>query len=200
MNKNEIIHAVEAIKNGKLVVYPTDTLYALGTSIRKEKAVNSIFSVKKRSKKIPLPVAVSDKQMLSRNVVLTPLAKKLAQTFFPGKITLVCQKKQVIPSIVTAGMNTVAVRIPQDSIALDIIDQTGPLIVTSANIHGKSTPSTISEIRKLFKPGIVDVYIDDGVRQGKPSTIVDVTGYKPKILREGVISTSMILEMSGFDE
>ena len=194
MHEDVITRAVEAVKKGRLIVYPTDTLYGLGSSILESKAIDTIFTVKHRPKSLPLPVAVSDKQMLSMCVELTPLAENLAERFLPGKITLVCKKKTVISDSISAGKKTVAIRIPDDPIALHIIKKTGPLIATSANIHGHLTPALISEIRKLFKPGIVEVYIDDGPRQGKPSTIVDVTGSHPIILRDGSIPANRILK------
>ena len=194
MHEDVITQAVEAVRKGRLIVYPTDTLYGLGSSISESKAIDTIFTVKHRPKSLPLPVAVSDIQMLSTCVELTPLAEHLAERFLPGKITLVCKKKTIILDSISAGKTTVAIRIPDDPIALHIIKKTGPLIATSANIHGQSTPALISEIRKLFKPGIVEVYIDDGLRQGKPSTIVDVTGSHPIILREGSIPANRILK------
>jgi L-threonylcarbamoyladenylate synthase len=194
MDEDLITQAVEAVGKGNLIVYPTDTLYGLGSSISKDKAIETIFSVKNRPKSLPLSIAVSDKKMLSTCVNLTSLAENLAERFLPGKITLVCEKKNSILDSITGGKKTVAVRIPDDTIALHLIKKTGPLIATSANIHGQSTPASISEIRKLFKPGVVEVYIDDGPRQGRPSTIVDVTGSHPIILREGSIPASRILE------
>jgi len=196
MNEIDIIHAVEAIKDQKLIVYPTDTLYGLGSTINSENAIQSIFTVKHRPFSMPLPVAVSDRKMLSNCVELTPLARHLAEAFFPGKITLVCQKKKNISDLITSNKNTVAIRIPDDEIALQLISKTGPLIATSANIHGKPTPAFVSEIRKLFKPSVVEVFVDDGPRQGQPSTIIDVTGSHPVILREGSIPAYIIQKMS----
>lgn len=196
MNERIIAQAVDAVIKGNLIVYPTDTLYALGAGISRNKAILKIFSVKKRPRSLPLPLAVSDWKQLESLVFLTPLAEKLANAFFPGKITIICQKKPHVSDVITAKEHTVAVRIPDDSVALHLLKKTGPLITTSANWHGQTTPKTISEIRKLFKPDDVEVYVDDGPRQGKPSTIVDVTGTTPKILREGCIPTSSILDMS----
>lgn len=196
MSENGIIDAVKAVNNHKLVVYPTDTLYGLGSTIKSKKAIQNIFTIKHRPVSIPLPVAVSDMHMLADCVELTPLANKLAETFFPGKLTLICKKKNIISDLITANKLTVAIRIPDDEIALQLISNTGPLITTSANIHGQPTPSRVSEIRKLFKPEFVEVYIDDGPRKGKPSTIVDVTGSEPVILREGRIPADAILNMS----
>lgn len=193
MYEKIIAQAVNAVSKGHIIVYPTDTLYALGAGISEKRTILKIYSVKHRPISMPLSLAVSDIHQLEQLVVLSPLAKRLADRFFPGKITLICQRKPCIYDIITAGGNTLAVRIPDDPIALTLLKQTGPLIATSANIHGQPTPSTVSEIRKLFKPGTVEVYIDDGMRQGKPSTIVDATGHNPKILRPGSIPASLIV-------
>ena len=192
MDEKILSHAVNAIQQGKLIVYPTDTLYGLGASIFKQDAITSIFQIKGRPFSLPLPIAVAHLKMLSEYVELTSLAQQLARKFLPGKLTLVCKKKPVITDLITSGNDTVAVRIPQDEIALHLINKTGPIIATSANIHGQKTPNSISEIRKLFKPEDIEVYVDGGPRIGAPSTIVDVTSHQPRILREGSISKERI--------
>jgi len=195
MDEKILSHAVNAIQQGKLIVYPTDTLYGLGASIFKQDAITSIFQIKGRPFSLPLPLAVANLKMLSEYVELTSLAQKLARKFLPGKLTLVCKKKPVITDLITSGNDTVAVRIPQDEIALHLINKTGPIIATSANIHSQKTPNSISEIRKLFKPEDIEVYVDGGPRNGAPSTIVDVTSHQPRILREGSISKERILSI-----
>lgn len=195
MDEKILSHAVNAIQQGKLIVYPTDTLYGLGASIFKQDAITSIFQIKSRPFSLPLPIAVANLKMLSEYVELTSLAQQLAHEFLPGKLTLVCKKKPVITDLITSGNDTVAVRIPQDEIAVHLINKTGPIIATSANIHGQKTPNSISEIRKLFKPEDIEVYVDGGPRNGAPSTIVDVTSHQPRILREGSISKERILSI-----
>ena len=195
MDEEILSHAVNAIQEGKLIVYPTDTLYGLGASIFKQDAIKSIFQIKSRPFSLPLPIAVSNLKMLSECVEISSLAQQLAHHFLPGKLTLVCKKKPVITDLITSGGNTVAVRIPQDEIALHLINKIGPIIATSANIHGQKTPNSISEIRKLFKPEDIEVYVDGGPRNEAPSTIVDVTSQQPRILREGSISKERILSI-----
>jgi L-threonylcarbamoyladenylate synthase len=192
MDEKIIRRVVDAIQHGKLIVYPTDTLYGLGASIFKIDAITSIFQIKQRPFSLPLPIAVSNIHMLSQYVQLNSLIQKFADHFLPGKLTLICRKKPEISNLITSDNETVAIRIPNDQIALKIINKTGPLIATSANIHGQLTPKSISEIRKLFKPEDIEVYIDDGSRSGAPSTIVDVTGSRPQIIREGSISKERI--------
>ena len=196
MDETVLNRAINALDHGHIIVYPTDTLYALGAKIVEKRAVLHIFSIKNRPLSLPLPVAFSDENMVSDYVFLSSLAKRLLAHFLPGKVTLVCKKKESMPSEVTGGKNTVAVRIPQDPVALKIIKKTGPLVVTSANIHGKTTPENVSEIRKVFEPEMINVFVDDGPRSGKPTTIVDATGSHPKILREGIVSSDVILKLS----
>ncbi|OYT29999.1 threonylcarbamoyl-AMP synthase [Thermoplasmatales archaeon ex4572_165] len=181
----------EAIKNGFLVVYPTDTLYALGANVFDEKAVHQVFSIKKRPLSLPIPIAVSSVEMLKEIAILTPLGKILAEHFLPGPLTLILENKSV-STVVTANKKTIAVRIPDDPIALNLIEKTGPLTVTSANIHDQLTPTTIYEIRNMFKSESIVTYIDDGERNGLASTIVDVTSNVPMILRKGTISSDEI--------
>lgn len=181
----------KAIDKGFLVVYPTDTLYALGAHVFDEKAVHQVFSLKNRPFSIPLPIAVSSVNMLKEIAVLTPLAIMLADHFLPGPLTLILENRSV-PELVTANKKTIAVRIPDDPIALNLLGKTGPLTVTSANIHDQQTPTTISEIRNVFKSESVAVYIDGGERKGLPSTIVKVTSETPVILRKGTISSDEI--------
>ena len=180
-----------AIDQGFLIIYPTDTLYALGASVFSPIAVEKAFTLKKRPISLPIPIAVSSKEMLEEIAIITPLAACLIESFLPGPLTIVIKNK-MIPSVVTANKTTIAVRIPDDSIALNLIKKIGPLTVTSANIHNQQTPTTIEEIRSMFKSPSIYAYIDDGIRNGLPSTIVDVTEDKPLILRKGTISSEKI--------
>ena len=181
----------DAIDQGFLVIYPTDTLYALGASVFSLKAVEQAFALKKRPTSLPLPIAVSSMEMLEEIASITPLANCLIESFLPGPLTIVLKNK-TIPSVVTANKTTIAVRIPNDPIALKLLEKIGPLTVTSANIHNQQTPTTIEEIRNMLKSPSIVAYIDDGTRNGSPSTIVDVTEDKPLILRKGAILSEQI--------
>jgi L-threonylcarbamoyladenylate synthase len=182
----------KALDNGQLIVYPTDTLYALGASIFNEEAVKQVFSIKHRPSSLPLPIAVSSVEMMKTYTIVTTLAERLIEEFLPGPLTLILENKS-IPKGISANKTTIAVRIPNDSIALDLLEKTGPLTATSANIHSQSPLSTIKEIKQIFTTSsIVPIFIDGGIRKGLPSTIVDATTNKPLILREGVISSKDI--------
>ena len=194
MSNQDLSKAFSALSNGELIVYPTDTLYGLGADIFNIKAVKKVFEVKKRSFDQPVSVAASCIEDLEKIVILDEKINKIIDMFLPGELTLVLKKKKTVPDIVTSGLDNVAIRIPDNKIALELLSDFGPLTCTSANIHGQKTPSVISDIRMQFKPENISVFIDEGKLEGKPSTIVDLTFESPKILRAGNISEKQILD------
>lgn len=194
MVKLDLSKAITALKNGNIVVYPTDTLYGLGADIYNIKAVRKIFQIKKRSFDDPLSVAISDISELEKIAFLNETSRRLARAFLPGRLTLILKKRSIIPDVVTAGLEKVAVRIPDNKVALELLSEFGPLTATSANIHGKKTPDIIKKISMQFKKEDISVYLDIGKLDGKPSTIVDATGKSIKLLRSGSISEKEILD------
>jgi L-threonylcarbamoyladenylate synthase len=194
MVKLDLSKAITALKSGKIIVYPTDTLYGLGADIYNIKAVRKIFQIKKRSFDNPLSVAISDISELEKIAFLNETSRRLARAFLPGRLTLILNKRSIIPDIVTAGLENVAVRIPDNKVALELLSEFGPLTATSANIHGKKTPDIIKKISMQFKKEDISVYLDIGKLDEKPSTIVDATGKSIKLLRLGAISEKEILD------
>ncbi|HHH80267.1 MAG TPA: threonylcarbamoyl-AMP synthase [Thermoplasmatales archaeon] len=192
MSEQNISFIAHHILKGGVALYPTDTLYALGSSIFDENAVRKVFEIKKRPFTEPLPVAVDSEAKLEEIVFLNDDAKRLIDVFLPGPLTIVLKKKDV-PDVVTAGKPTVAVRIPGNDKALKLLSETGPLTVTSANIHGKPVLGGVEEIRRQL--GVDLPAIDDGWLSGDPSTIVDLTADKPMVLREGIISKGRIMDV-----
>jgi L-threonylcarbamoyladenylate synthase len=191
ITSSEYDRLASAINHGFLVIYPTDTLYAMGASITQPQAIEQVFVLKQRPRSLPLPVAVASVEMLKKIAQLTPLAEVLIRSFLPGPMTIVLETTSV-SSMITAGKSTVAIRIPDDPIALALLKKTGPLTVTSANIHTHPTPESIDEMRNMFKSKAIVAYIDDGIRNGSPSTIVDARYDQPVILREGSLSKKQI--------
>ena len=118
----------------------------------------------------------------------------LIDIFLPGKLTIILEKKDVVSNLVTGGLKKVAVRIPDNKIALEILSRFGPITATSANIHGTETPNLINDISNQFSSEDIEVYIDDGKLEGLPSTIVDASGQDIVIIREGAIKKEEILE------
>jgi len=194
MNDRELFFITQRVAEGNVVVYPTDTLYALGADIYNEDAVKRVFLIKHRPLSEPLPIAVASKEEIQRVASLHEKAERLIDVFLPGPLTIILEKKDV-PDIVTANLPEVALRIPRNQKALQLLAATGPLTVTSANIHGKRVPSTVTGIKQQLRTKFVTAYIDDGELHGKPSTIVDLTKEKPVILREGVIPKEKIVSV-----
>ncbi len=178
-------NAITGIKKGKLVVYPTDTLYGLGADIFNVPAVQKIYKVKRRPLDLPLPVMVSDMAMMKTVAHITPTEKKIITKFLPGPLTIILKKKQIVPDIITK--KKIAIRMPKNKIALYLASCSGPLTATSANIHGGQEPRTINIAREQIGTRDI-VYLDHGPLPGIPSTIIETIEDNIKIYREGAIS------------
>ena len=193
MSVSNLAGIVSALNSGDVIVYPTDTLYGLGADIYNDEAVKRIFQLKKRGFDQPLSVAVANLGDLEDIAFVDDRVRRVAEEFLPGSLTIVLKKKNVISDLVTAGSDTIAIRIPDNPIALRLLEVFGPLTCTSANIHGDDTSANVDDIRKDFEEDIM-VYIDAGQLGGMPSTIIDLSGDDPQILREGAIPGKEILK------
>lgn len=193
MARRDLSAAIKAVQHGDLIVYPTDTLYALGADIFNETAVKQVFTIKKRPLDIPLPVAVSSVDEIEQIAVVDKKIQQIATQFLPGQLTLLLKKKSNVPNVVTSNSDKIAVRIPNQNVALDLLSEVGPLTVTSANIHGMETPAIIKDIKMQFTADAVASYLDAGRLEGLPSTIVDLTAKEPLIVREGTITKEEIV-------
>jgi len=190
--KKKITDAIESLKRGEIIVYPTDTQYALGADIFNSNAIKKIFKLKNRPYDLPLPIAVEKLDVINDYAIETEHSKKICKHFLPGKLTVILYKKNVISDIITAFSDKVAIRIPDNKIALELLHNFGPLTITSANIHGKQTNREIELIHSEFKNKI-SCYLNYKILNNTPSTIVDLTHKKPMIIREGDISINDIL-------
>lgn len=180
--------AVDVIKQGGLVIFPTETVYGLGADALNPRAVKKIFKVKGRPVKKALIIHVSKKSTIDVLAKDIPRqARMLVRKYWPGPLTLVLKKKKIVPGIVTGGGDTVAIRMPDHPLALKLIRAAGPIVGPSANFYGKKPPRTVKEISpKLLKS--VDAVLDGGkAKTGIPSTVVDFTKTPPKIVRKGSI-------------
>ena len=176
--------AVEVLKKNGLIVYPTDTLYGIGGNPFNEEVIKKIFEIKKRPG-MPISVAVSNMDMIKKIAFLNSAALRICEEFLPGPVTVVLLKKKNVPTLLTAGSEKIGVRIPENKIALRIINRFGPVTCTSANIHKGKNPVDIETAKRQLGDNI-QLYIDDGkCKYSKPSTVVDVSDGKIKILREG---------------
>lgn len=185
--------ALEILHRGGLVAFPTDTVYGLGALAFDGKAVESIYIAKDRPTEKAIPVLIGDQtdlEKLSDNVTST--ARRLASRFWPGPLTILISKKPTLPESVSSTW-TVGIRVPDHTIARELLRAAGPMAVTSANISGQPSPSTVEEVIAQLN-GRVGLVIDGGQTPGGvPSTVVDCSGTEIKILREGPISLEQIL-------
>jgi len=191
MNKlqGQVKEAVQMLKKGGVIVLPTDTVYGLGADAFNSKAVDRIYEIKNRSRHLPLPLLLSDVSQITMIAESVPeIGWFLASCFWPGGLTLVLPKIASLPSYLTRGP-TIAVRIPNHPICLDLIEGLGrPIIGTSANISGRPSCLTTDEVKQQLGDK-VDLIIDSGkCPGGGESTIVDVTGEVPVVLRQGIIA------------
>lgn len=188
--QQQIERGISILREGGIVAYPTDTVYGLGACISLSQAVERVYQVKKRPRNTPLPLLLADKSQLGEVAEpVPPIAWLLAEKFLPGGLTIVLFKSKSVPDIVTGGGKTVALRIPAHPVPLALIQGVGtPIVGTSANLSGKPSALTAEEVYAQLD-GKVDLIINGGrCPGGKESTIVDLTGETPLILREGTIS------------
>lgn len=186
--------AAEFIRNGKIVVFPTETVYGIGTNALDEQAVKRLYEVKKRPLNKPISLLVSNKEMV--NLIakdITDVEYKIMEKFFPGPLTIILKKKDIVPDIATAGKDTVGVRMPSGEIARKLVEIAGvPIAAPSANITGEPSGTNLQEIKSHFE-GTVDYFIDGGDSElGVSSTIVQVVDGKIQILRQGHITLENI--------
>ncbi|MEX2641449.1 MAG: L-threonylcarbamoyladenylate synthase [Balneolales bacterium] len=176
------------LKRGGVVAFPTETVYGLAADAFNPDAVKKIFHIKGRPSDNPLIVHVSDRQMAeSLTRVISPAAGTLIDAFWPGPLTLVLPKRRRVLDLVTSGLATVAVRMPDHRLALQLIRQTGPLVAPSANLSGKPSPTRAEHVRQDF--GLDFPVLDGGpCRIGLESTVVDVSSDPCTVLRPGFIT------------
>lgn len=196
--KEAIKKAVRILKNGGVIVYPTETVYGLGANIFDKKAVKKVFKIKGRTFRKPLSVAVFDIKNAERIAKLNLNVKKVFKKFLPGPLTLILPKKKCVSDLVTAGQKSVAIRVPNSKVILSLLKKCRfPITSTSANISGKPAPRTVKAVLKQFKnkKNQPDLILDSGLTLfGRPSTIIDLTKRTPKILREGPIKQKELFE------
>lgn len=189
--------AAEDVAAGKLIVYPTETVYGIGADIYNESAVKSLYVVKNRPFDMPLSVAVSDKAMLERVAVLNENADKLIKAFLPGPLTIIIKKQPDVPDIVTSSSQKVGIRIPDNRFALELVRRTGPIVATSANLHSHPDAVCVDTAINDFGDS-VDTYVDAGAcTLGQPSTIVWLMDKEVEIVRQGAIPADKIKEVLG---
>lgn len=187
-NNKAISRALELLKRGGLIAFPTDTVYGVGTLAFNARAIESIYVAKDRPTEKAIPVLIGGPEDLEKVTgEVPPIAAKLAARFWPGPLTLVVPKHPNLPDIVSA-VPTVGVRVPDHPVARALLRAAGPMAVTSANISGQVSPKTAKEVSRQLN-GRIPLVLDGGETPGGvPSTVVNCLGTEPVILREGPVT------------
>ena len=190
-----ITQATNSLKSGEVVSLPTETVYSLSVNASDELAVEKIYLLKGRKKDNPLALLVGSVEQAKNIVQFNENAEKLAEEFFPGPLTIILQKKNNsgISDVVNDGLSTLAVRMPKNDITLNILNSVKfPIVGTSANPSGMPPAASADEVKGYFEDK-VGLIIDDGISDiGVASTIVDLSGGQPELLRQGFVSQAQI--------
>ena len=193
--KKVIEISTQSIKDGKVLVCPTDTVYGLLADATNQRAVERVFKTKKRPKGKPIPIFVRDIKMAKNFAFINKDQEKFLKKFWPGKVTFVLKRKNKLPKILFGKAKTIGLRIPNYKLIKNLLEKLNrPLTGTSANISGKPSSIKIKEVIKQFKNKKFqpDLVLDAGnLKFSLPSTVIDLTGKKPKILRRGAIPFSL---------
>lgn len=198
---NKLKRAADILKNGGLVAFPTETVYGLGANALDEEAAGKIYAAKGRPSDNPLIAHIADFEDLEPLAAEIPEAgRKLMEAFWPGPLTLIFLKSDLVPYGTTGGLDTVAVRMPSDPVAKALIRLAGvPVAAPSANTSGRPSPTTADHVWQDMN-GKIDMIVDGGpVGIGVESTIIDVSGDVPMILRPGAVTREMAGSVLGFE-
>ena len=194
LNYDKLKEPAQIIKKGGVVIFPTETVYGIGTNGLDKNEIKKLYEVKQRPLNKPISLLVNNIEMVEKIAKnITEVEYKLMERFFPGPLTIILEKRNIVPDILTSNINTVGIRMPSGEIAKKLIEFAGvPIATSSSNISGKPSGTNITDIKKDFK-GKVDCFIDNGESElGIPSTVIRIIDNIPYILRQGVISEEEI--------
>jgi L-threonylcarbamoyladenylate synthase len=195
-----IASAISAVKGGRLVVLPTDTVYGVGADAFDDAAVAALLSAKGRGRDMPVPVLVGSWHTIEGLVYTVPhAAKELIRAFWPGALSLVVQQAPSLQWDLGDAQGTVMLRMPLHPVAIEVLREVGPMAVSSANISGRPAAVTVQDAQHQLGD-LVEVYLDAGPStQQAASTIVDLTGTHPRVLRTGPVSAESVAKVLGVD-
>ena len=188
--------AVHCVTSGQLVVLPTDTVYGIGADAFDANAVADLLAAKGRGRNMPVPVLVGSWSTIDGLVsVVTERTRSLIEAFWPGGLTLVVEHAPTLAWDLGDAQGTVAIRMPMHPVAIELLETTGPMAVSSANRSGQPPATTAEQAREQLGESVA-VYLDGGpARTGVASTIVDVTGEVPRVLRSGAVDIDALREV-----
>jgi L-threonylcarbamoyladenylate synthase len=172
--RDVIAEAAEATRHGQLVVYPTETVYGLGANALDEDAVERVFAAKNRNRGNPISLAVPDVETATEYTAPSERERAFMEHFLPGPVTVVVEKRHMVPDALTAGRSRVGVRVPDHEIALALLAESPPLTATSANVSGRESARTVADLDQRIRE-MAPVVVDGGETPGGGSTVVDVS-------------------------
>ena len=187
----------QVIKDGGVAVFPTETVYGIGVNGTNENAIKKLYKIKNRPYDKPISLLVNSFDMINKVAKdISDTEYKLMKAFFPGPLTIILNKKAIVPNILTANTNTVGIRMPENEIALKLIKYANvPIATSSSNISGKPSRTNVQDIMRDFEDE-VDIYIDGGKSKiGLASTVVQIINNKLHILRKGAVSEEQIAKI-----
>jgi tRNA threonylcarbamoyl adenosine modification protein (Sua5/YciO/YrdC/YwlC family) len=190
-----LLEAAEIVLGGGVIAFPTDTLYGLGCSLFDVSAVEMVARLKRRDPSLAVISLISDPRLVDGLAVdVTPAARQLVRKFWPGPLSLILRAAPIVPARVRGAGGTIALRCPSDTLCQRLLDAIGgPVVSSSANLSGQKPAETAAEVVRIFGNQL-DLVIDGGPRAGgKPSTLVDVSGPRARLLRRGVIDIASAL-------
>jgi L-threonylcarbamoyladenylate synthase len=181
---NIIKIARRAMKKGSIIIYPTDTVYGIGVNVFDEDAILKVFSIKKRPINKPLSVCISRIEDIKLVAQMDSMTESIVRKILPGPYTIILKKNENISSLLTAGSDNIGIRIPDNNLCREL-SRDFPITSTSANLSGYDIPESVEEVLNQLGSS-VDIVMDAGIcKHGIPSTVIDMTVYPPKVLRDG---------------
>lgn len=194
--KEDVVKISEIIKKGEVVILPTDTVYGLAADALNIDAVKKVYELKQRELSKPMSILVSNMDMILKVTKdMSVKEERIIENFFPGALTMVLKRNNMIPDIVTANLDTIGIRMPRNKFLLEVIDCIGmPIIATSCNLSGKSAMTDVQEILSEFKDK-VSAIVDEGKSEiGVTSTIIKIEENTINVLRKGPIDKKDIIK------
>ena len=194
VEKDALDTVAKLVTANEVVAFPTETVFGLGVKFGSHQALEALYQVKHRDRGKAISMMISKPEAIERYAYVSEEAKKIIRAFMPGMITIILKKKPFIDDFFTASLDTIGIRIPDDPFVLSLLDKTGPMLVTSANISGNESLVDDQAVMKVFS-GKIPIIVKGESISKKASTIVDVSKGKVEILRLGDITKEEIMEV-----
>lgn len=194
VEKDAIEQVAKLVSDSRVVAFPTETVFGLGVKFGSYQALEALYDLKHRDRGKAISMMISKVEDIEKYAYVSEIAKKIITAFMPGMITIILKKRPEIDDYFTASLNTIGIRIPDDPFVLSLLDITGPMLVTSANLSGEDSLVDDKAVMKVFKGKIPLIVKGESVSK-RASTIVDLSKGKVEILRIGDISKEQIAEV-----